>query len=103
LKKIDLLQFENNGKEDEINKLNEEIKHLLNEKNDLIGDLEEKDNLARRLTQEIKRNEEIVNNYNSINKDYIDKENIIKELKNKIIQIEKVKPNKIYFDSKENQ
>lgn len=101
MKKIDLLKSENNTKEDEINRLNEEIKQLLIDKNNLIVEVEEKDNLAKTITQELKRNEEIINNYNSINKDYNDKENIIKELKNKIIQMEKTKPNKIYFDLKD--
>ena len=103
MKKIDLLKFENNIKEDDLSRLNEEIKQLVSDNNKLMMEMEDKNNLAQTLKHELKRNEEIVNNFNSINKDYNDKEHIIKELKNKIIQMEKGKPNKIYFDLKENE
>ncbi len=100
---MDLMKFENNIKEDELARLNEEIKKLLTDKNNIMMQMEEKNSLTQTLTQELKRNEEIVNNYNSINKDYNDKEYIIKELKNKIIHMEKGNPNKVFFDIKGNE
>jgi predicted RNase H-like nuclease (RuvC/YqgF family) len=90
-------------KDDEIMKFNQELQQLLTDKNNLMIGTDEKGKLVETLTQEIKRNEEIVSNFNSINKDFNDKERIIKELKYKIIQMEKGKQNEILFDLIDNE
>lgn len=103
MKRVELLKLENKMKNDEIMRLTEEINNLYNDKNILLSEMNDKNNLAETLTKEIKKNEDIVNNFNSINKENFDKDQIIKELKNKIYQMEKNRPNKIYFDLKENE
>jgi len=90
-------------KDDEIMIFNQELQQLLTDKNNLMIGTDEKCKLVETLTNEIKRNQEIVSNFNSINKDFNDKERIIKDLKYKIIQMEKGKQNEILFDLIDNE
>jgi ABC-type Zn uptake system ZnuABC Zn-binding protein ZnuA len=103
VKRLELLKTENEIKYNEISKLTDELNEIHNHKNILLSEMNDKNYLAETLTKEIKRNEEIVNNFNSINKQNSDKDQIIKDLKIKILHMEKNKPNRVYFDFKENE
>lgn len=96
-----MYKIENQIKDEEISRLNEDLNKIHTDKKNLMLEVNDKNNLAKTIELELKRNEEIINNNNTFNKDFNEKDRMIKELKDKIIQMEKAKLNKIFFDPRE--
>lgn len=65
----------------------------------ILSELNEKINIIDLLQKEMKKNEEIINSFNSINKDNLDKEVLIANLKTKIIELNKNGINNIFIEN----
>ena len=93
-KKLETLKSDEIKEKDEINKLKEDIRKLIEDKDNLVFEINNKNTFTDCLQNEIKKNQEILNSYNSLNKENKDKDQIISQLKLEFYEMQKNTSNK---------